>query len=185
MWINKGCGVLLEKLAKAEGGEQLRGQPESTDSCPSWDKTSQRMRLGILAKRKLAQGREAHLQALAAAAALQEWIERLSWSTTRDRPDVYILSQSHGWWKRRSWRWSRRHHRALPEDSPVPSPTHSPLRHQRTKRLNCPSWSSIWGPHWSWGQKLSISSRSWPPYKGRAGQVIPPQSLQWRIMRNG
>ena len=22
--------------------------------------------------------------------------------------------------------WSRRHHRALPEDSPVPSPTHSP-----------------------------------------------------------
>ena len=141
------------------------------------------MRWSSLAERELAEAREAHWWALAAAAALEEQIERLSQPTTRDRPDAHVHSQSCNWQRRRSWGWSRGCCRALPEDSPVP--LGGTLGHWRTKGLNHPSWSLTWGLHWSWGQMLSVSSQSWPPYKRRAGDVIPPQSLQWRIMRNG
>ena len=68
----------------------------------------------------------AHQQALAAATALEEQIERLRQSTTRDRPDAHIHSQSLDSWRRGSWGQSRRCHRAIPEDSLVPSPVHSP-----------------------------------------------------------
>ena len=90
----------LKHCLRWRGSEQPRGheKPEPSDTRPSWDKTSQRMRWCISAKRELEEAREAHWQALAAAAAIEELIERLSWSTTRDRPDACIHSQSHDQW---------------------------------------------------------------------------------------
>ena len=97
--------------------------------------------MGILTKREPAEAREAHRWVLAAAAALEEQIERLNQSITRDRPDAHIHSQSH-YQQRRSQGQSRRHCRALPEDSPVPSPMYSP------------SW---WGPETSEDQEAESS----------------------------
>ena len=77
---------------------------------------------------------------LAAATALQERIERLSWSTTRSRTGPHIPSQSNDRC-RRSQGQSKRHHRALPEDSPTPSPTYNP-----------PGW----GPEALEGQKAEL-----------------------------
>ena len=161
----------LKSHLRQRGDKQPRGceEPEPTDTHLPQDKTSQRMRWGTLAKRELAEAREAHQWALAATTALEERIERLSQSTTRSRTDAHIPSQSCNCWRKRSQGQSRRHCRALPEDSPFSSPTHSPLsgaqRHWRTRRLNQPSWSSTTGPHHSWDWMLSISSRSKPPCK--------------------
>ena len=69
---------------------------------------------------------EVHWQALAAATALEERIERLSQSTTRSRAGPHVPSQSLNRLRRRSQGWSKRHCRAIPEDSPTPSPTYSP-----------------------------------------------------------
>ena len=76
-------------------GEQPRGheEPEPTDNCLSQDRASQRMRWDTSAKRELAEAREAHWLVQAAAAALEEKIERLSQSTTRSRADSHVPSQ--------------------------------------------------------------------------------------------
>ena len=68
-------------------GKQPRGckDPEPADTPPSQGRAPQRMRQDILAKRELAEAREAHWWMLAAATALEERIERLSWSITRSR----------------------------------------------------------------------------------------------------
>ena len=62
------------------GGKQPREckEPEPADTHPSQDRTPWRMRWDILAKRELAEAREAHQWVLANAAALEERIERLS-----------------------------------------------------------------------------------------------------------
>ena len=72
--------------------------------------------------------REAHWQALVAAAILEEQIERLSQSTTRMGPDVHHHSQSCDRPRRRSRGQSQGHYRALPEEGyqaqfPTPGPT--------------------------------------------------------------
>ena len=109
------------------GGKQPRGckEPEPADTSPSQGRAPWRIRQDILAKRELAEAREAHWQVLAAAATLEERIERLSWSTTRSRAGLHIPFQSHNRCRRRSQGWSKRCCRALPEDSPTPSPTYS------------------------------------------------------------
>ena len=62
----------LKNHLRWRGGKQPRGceELEPSDTCLSQDRTSQRMRQSVLAKRELAQAREAHRQALAVAAAL-------------------------------------------------------------------------------------------------------------------
>ena len=64
----------LKNHLRGRGGKQPRGceEPEPTDTHPSQDKTSQRMRQDILAEMELAEAREADLQALAAATVLEE-----------------------------------------------------------------------------------------------------------------
>ena len=84
------------------------------------------MRWDTLAERELTDPREAHQQVLAATTMLEERIERLSWSTTRSRADSHVPSWSHDRWRRRSWGQGKMHCWALPEDSPIPSLTHSP-----------------------------------------------------------
>ena len=59
---------------------------------------------------------EVHWWALAAAASLEECIERLSQSITRMQPEVCHHSQSQGWPRRRSQGQSCRCHRDLPEE---------------------------------------------------------------------
>ena len=81
---------------------------------------------GTLAKTQLAEVREAHWRALATTITLEEKIEQLSQSLTRDYPDAHAPSQSWDQWRRRSWGQSRRHYKALPESSHADSPAHSP-----------------------------------------------------------
>ena len=57
---------------------------------------------------------------------LEEKIERLSQSITRDRPNICTPSRSQDWWRKRSKGQSRRWCRAFPEGSPTHSPTNSP-----------------------------------------------------------
>ena len=93
----------LKNCLWQRGGKQLRGckEPEPADIHPSWGRAPQRMRQDILAESKLAEAREAH-QWVLAAAALEERIERLSWSTTRSRADPHLPYQSHNRCRRRS-----------------------------------------------------------------------------------
>ena len=118
----------LKNHLQWRGGEQPSGckEPEPADTHPSWDRAPQRMRQDVLARRELAEAREAHWWVLATTTALEERIERLSWSTTRSMAGPHIPSQSHDRHRRRSWGQSKRHHRASSEDSPTPSPTYSP-----------------------------------------------------------
>ena len=84
---------LRQRRDELPGGS---GELEPTSTCPSchWDRASQRERQDTLGEQDLAEAREAHQQALAATATLEEQIERLSRSTTRMRPDVSFCSQS-------------------------------------------------------------------------------------------
>ena len=84
----------LKNHLRQRGGKQPRGskEPEPTDTQPSQDRTPQRMRWDILAKRELAEARKAHWLVLATATILEERIKRLSWSTTRSRAGPYIPS---------------------------------------------------------------------------------------------
>ena len=75
--------------------------------------------------RDIAETREAHQRAIATIATLEEKIERLSQSVTRGWLDACAYSWSCDCQKRRSWGQSRRHCRALPQDSPACSPEHS------------------------------------------------------------
>ena len=100
--------------------------PKPADVQPPWGKTPRRRRRDASAERDLAEVREAHWRALAAVATLEESIERLSWSITRGQLDAHAHSWSSHCCRRRSHGWSRRHCRALLEDSSVSSPTHSP-----------------------------------------------------------
>ena len=70
--------------------------------------------------------RDTHQRALAATATLEEKIKRLSWSITRGQLDACTHSWSCNHQRRRSQGQSRRHHRALLEDSPIHSSMHSP-----------------------------------------------------------
>ena len=101
-------------------GEQSggSGEPEPTSTCPSHhcNTASKRERWDTLGEWELSEAREGHQWALAAAAVLEEWIERLSQSNTRMRLDICHHSQSWDWPRRRSLGQSQRHHRAPPEE---------------------------------------------------------------------
>ena len=135
----------LKNCLRWRGGKQPRGHevPEPTDTRPSQDKTSQRMRWGTSAKRELAEAREAHQQILAAAAALEERIERLSWSTTRSWTDAQVPSgvatdkgeDPRGGAGGATGPYQRTAQSLLPHIVPLSGAQ----RHQRTRRLNCPS----------------------------------------------
>ena len=71
-----------------------------------------------LAEVQLAKAREAQWKALVTTMALEEEIEWLHWSITRDHPGTHIPSQRWDWQRRRSKGQSRRHHKALPDNSP-------------------------------------------------------------------
>ena len=125
---NEGHFVFLEDHLRQRRDEQPGGsrEPEPTSTCPSchWDRASQRERQDTSGEQELTKAREAHQQALAATAALEEQIERLSRSTTRARPDICFHSQSQDQPRRRSWGQSLRCCRPLPEEgSPAWSPT--------------------------------------------------------------
>ena len=64
-------------------------------------------------------------------------------------------------------------------------PLSGALKHWRTRRLNCPSCSSTWGPHQSWDQMSSISSRSRPLCKGKTEGAILLKSPQQKTMKGG
>ena len=95
----------LKNHLRWRGHKEL--EPINTHLSP--DRTSQRMRWGTSAERELAEAREAHRW--------EHWIERLSRSTTRARPDTHIYSQNQDWWRRRSCGQSRRCHRGPPEEN--------------------------------------------------------------------
>ena len=89
------------KVEQPGGG----GEPESASTrplCPC-DQASQRGRQDTSGEWELTKAREAHWWVLAAAAMLEECIERLSWSTTRMWLDIHHHSQSQDWPRRRSW----------------------------------------------------------------------------------
>ena len=96
------------------------------DTNPTWNRTLQGGRQGTSAEIVLAEARKAHQRALATTIMLEEKIERLSWSITRDCPDTHAYSWNHNQWRRRSQGQRQRHHKALPESSPTHSPTHNP-----------------------------------------------------------
>ena len=70
--------------------------------------------------------REAHQKALATTITLEEKIEWLSHSITRQCPGIHATSQSLDQWRRRSQGQSRRCHKALPESSLAQTPAHNP-----------------------------------------------------------
>ena len=88
------------KVEQAGGGGEL----ESAGTCPSchWNQASWRGRQDTSGEQELTKAREALWQALVAATALEECIERLSQSTTRMWLDVCHCSQSQDWPRRRS-----------------------------------------------------------------------------------
>ena len=118
----------LKNHLRQKGGQPPRGPEESKLAAaqPLQSRTPRRRRRDTSAKRDLDKAREAHQRALAAMATLEERIERLSWSITRDQLGACAQSWSCVHQRRRSQGWNRRHHRALLEDSPVHSPEHSP-----------------------------------------------------------
>ena len=74
----KNC--LRQKEAETPSGQ---GEPELDNTHLMQSQTPQRWGQGTLAKEELAKVREAHQRALATIIALEEKIERLSWSITR------------------------------------------------------------------------------------------------------
>ena len=84
---------LRQKEVEQAGGG---GEPESASTCPPQlcDWASWRGRQDTSGEQELTEAREAHWWVLAAAAALEECIKRLSQSTTRMRLDVCHCSQS-------------------------------------------------------------------------------------------
>ena len=72
------------------------------DTQPSRSNTPQSRRRGTSAERDLTEAREVHWRALATVAALEEKIERLSWSVTRGPPEAHAHSQSCDCRRRRS-----------------------------------------------------------------------------------
>ena len=130
-WTEELIGDVVSSLKnhlRQKGGHPPRGLEESklADAWPSWSKTPRGRRRDASAERDLAETREAHQRALASMAALEKKIERLSRSITRGQLDACTHLQSCDHQRRRSQEQNRRHHRALPEDSPVHSPEHSP-----------------------------------------------------------
>ena len=181
----------LKDCLRQKGAQLPRGPEESELAAtqPLQSETPRRRRRDISAKRDLAKAREAHQRALAAAATLEERIERLSQSVTRGWPGICAQSWSCNCQRRRSWGQNRRHCRVLPEDSPVHSPEHSPPRRAqepgKTKGLNCLFWSSTWSHHQSWHQMLTAFSRSWPAAWGKEVELIHPQNPQQKNMKSG
>ena len=112
-----------QKEGKPPGGSD---EPGLGDVQPSRSKTPRRGRRGTSADIDLTEAREAHWIALATTAALQEKIERLSWSVTWGWPDAHAHSWIHNCQRRRSKGQSRRHHRVWPEESSVPFSEYSP-----------------------------------------------------------
>ena len=101
-------------------------EPGPADTQPSRSNTPQRRRRGTSTVRDLTKAREAHWRILATMAALEEKIERLSWSVTRGWLDARAHSQSCDHWRRRSQGWNRRHCRVRLEESPALSSEPNP-----------------------------------------------------------
>ena len=117
---------LKDHLRQKEDELQM-GWPGSgfADTHPMWNRTPWGRQV-TSATIELAEVREAHWRALATTITLEEKIERLSQSITRDCPDGHDHSWCHDQQMRKSWGQSRRHHKALPESNPTHSPAHSP-----------------------------------------------------------
>ena len=67
-------------------------------------------------------------------------------------------------------------------------PTHSPMYsppHWEDEEAEPPFLEFDLGPHQSWGQMSSISSRSQLTSQGKMEEVILPQNPQWRNMKGG
>ena len=132
-----------------------------------------------MAKVQLAKESVAHQKALATTMALEEKIEWLSQSITRDCPGTHAPSESWNQWKRRSRGWSRRHCKALLENSPAHSQAHSP-----------PQWEGEeaefdLGPPPELGPNVKrFFHVQWASAKKMQGTIFP-QNPQQRSMRSG
>ena len=188
----------LEDCLRWRRGEQSGGgreqEPTSTHLSCHWNWASQRGRHDTLGEWELAKAREAHQQALAAVALLEECIERLSQWTTRTGLDICHHSQSWDQPSRRSWGQSCRHRMALPEEGhQAQSPPLSDINRslswtqeqhmKKNKYLGRSLLILIWGPHWSWGWILSTSCRSQLPCKRRMSRALSCKGPQWRTMK--
>ena len=112
----------LKDHLKQKEDELQRGQRGSgfADTHPTWNRTP------WVGGEVLWQKLNMQKQGRPTTIALEEKIERLNWSITRDHPDTHAHSQSCDQWRRRSQGQSQRHHKALPESSTTHPPTHSP-----------------------------------------------------------
>ena len=123
----------------------------------------------------------------------------ISQSTTRMRPDAHHHSPSQDQPRRRSWGWNQGvigpHQGKAAKPGPLDvakldhvngSPSRTWDQHlKKTKQLGSPPWTSILGPHWSWGQTSSASYRSWPPCWKREKRVIPCRNSQQKSTKSG
>ena len=175
-------------------GEQSEGsgelEPTSTCLSQHQDRASQRERQDTSGQQELAEAGDAHQQALATTSILQEWIERLSQSTTRMRPDLCHHSQSQeegpkgrakgaiGPCLCKAAKPSPLHIVHLAHINGSPSCTQN--QHlKKTKQLDSPPPVLIWG--WI----SSPSCRSWPPCKRRVRGVISHKSPQQKSAKSG
>ena len=110
----------LKNHLRQKGGQPPRGPEESkpADTWPSWSKNPKKNEEGHFHQKRPCWGEGGHWRALAAAATLEERIERLGWSITRGWPDTHAHPWSCDYQRRRSWGQKRRCCRALPEDNP-------------------------------------------------------------------
>ena len=120
--ISQGHSVLFEKLPEVERGWATRGGSGHT---PNVKQGPMGREGGTSAEIQLAKAWEAHWKALDTTITLEEKIEWLSWSITRQCPGTHAPSWSWDWWRRRSWGQSRRHHKALPGSSLALTLAHS------------------------------------------------------------
>ena len=193
----------LKDCLRWRKGEQMGGdgEPESATTLLSchcnW--ASQRGRWDTSEEWELTEAREAHQWALAAAATLEECIERLSQSTTRMWLDTCHHFKSQDQPRRRSWGWSYRCSRALPGEghqSQSPKVWLAPIDRslswtqdwhwKKNRHLGRPPL--FWGLCWSWGQTLSASCRGQSSCKERAEGAIflkDPQQKTTKIGSSG
>ena len=200
---NKGHHIFLEDHLRQMKGEQPGGggEPETASTCPSCpcNRALQRGRWDTSGEWELAEAREAHWQALAAAAMLEECIERVGQSTTRMQSDIcccsWVGTGQEGDLRGRvagrigpcqrkatnlgclHWVWMAPIDRSLSQTQEW---------HQKKNRyLSRPPLILIWGLHQSWGQTSSASCRSQPSCKVRVEEAIFLKDPQQRTTKIG
>ena len=143
------------------------------------NRTPQGERGGTSVETQLADAREAHWRALATTITLEEKIEGLSQSLTRDCPDAHAPSQSQKQWRRRFG--GRAEGATKPYQRVIPlTPQHIALHDGGMKRLNL-----TWDPHQSWRLMWSGSSRGQLAIARKRQEDIFWQNPQQRSMKSG